>query len=211
MTTNSSAPANGTALPNNSLRGHYAGFVTRSIAFAIDLLVVVTAQLVFIMFARLTLEFFGFDKLAQTIFEPASSATESPIIYFARWSITLVSSGLVFAVYVITLWLLAEKTLGQALLGLRVVRANGRHITLVPAIKRVLGYYISFIALGLGFLWILIDDRRQGWHDKIAGTVVVYDWDARIGRHLREWLARHQESRRTRTAASAESSESPQG
>jgi uncharacterized RDD family membrane protein YckC len=35
------------------------------------------------------------------------------------------------------------------------------------------------IPLFLGFFWILIDDRRQGWHDKIAGTCVVYTWHAR--------------------------------
>lgn len=195
----------------DSLRGDYAGFVTRSIAFAIDLLVIVTAQFLFIMFARLTLEFFGFDQLARQIFEPTESVTESPLAYIARWVITIVSSGLLFAVYAITLWILAEKTLGQALLGLRVVRTNGKHITLLPAVKRVLGYWISFIALLLGFLWILIDDRRQGWHDKIADTYVVYDWDARIGRHLREWLARHQESRRTQTTESTEPSTPSQG
>jgi uncharacterized RDD family membrane protein YckC len=31
----------------------------------------------------------------------------------------------------------------------------------------------------LGFLWILIDNRRQGWHDKMAGTCVIYNWPAR--------------------------------
>ena len=195
----------------DSLRGDYAGFVTRLIAFAIDLLVVVSAQLIFIMFARLVLDFFGFDQLAQALFEPTESAADSPVAYIARWVITIVSSGLLFAVYAITLWILAEKTLGQALLGLRVVRTNGKHITLLPAVTRVLGYWISFVALLLGFLWILIDDRRQGWHDKIADTYVVYDWDARIGRHLREWLARHQESRRTQTTESTEPSTPSQG
>lgn len=195
----------------DSLRGDYAGFVTRLIAFAIDLLVVVSAQLIFIMFARLVLDFFGFDQLAQALFEPTESAADSPVAYIARWVITIVSSGLLFAVYAITLWILAEKTLGQALLGLRVVRTNGKHITLLPAVKRVLGYWISFVALLSGFLWILIDDRRQGWHDKIADTYVVYDWDARIGRHLREWLARHQESRRTQTTESTEPSTPSQG
>lgn len=58
--------------------------------------------------------------------------------------------------------------------------------------RRVLGYYISFLALFLGFLWVLVDDRRQGWHDKIADTIVVYDWEARLGKRMREWLARRQ-------------------
>ena len=40
-------------------------------------------------------------------------------------------------------------------------------------IIRYLGYFISFLPLGLGFLWIAFDKRKQGWHDKLAGTVVI--------------------------------------
>ena len=40
-------------------------------------------------------------------------------------------------------------------------------------IIRYLGYFISFLPLGLGFLWIAFDERKQGWHDKLAGTVVI--------------------------------------
>lgn len=38
---------------------------------------------------------------------------------------------------------------------------------------RYIGYYISLVPLGLGFIWIAFDKRKQGWHDKIAGTVVI--------------------------------------
>jgi uncharacterized RDD family membrane protein YckC len=38
---------------------------------------------------------------------------------------------------------------------------------------RYLGYYVSTIPLGLGLLWVAFDPRKQGWHDKMAGTVVV--------------------------------------
>ncbi len=192
-----------------SLRGHYAGFVSRAIAFAIDLLLIVITQLVTLVFVRLILDFFGLNQLAQAIFEPNESATSSPIILLLRWGVTLFGSSVLFAVYAITLWLVADKTLGQALMGLRVVRTNGHEITFRPALRRFLGYYLSFFSLGLGFLWVLVDDRRQGWHDKIADTVVVYDWDARLGRRLREWLADHQESRRAPAIAPAESQENP--
>ena len=195
-----------------SLRGHYAGFVTRSIAFAIDLLLIVVTQLVTLVFIRLILDFFGLDQLAQAIFEPDASASSSPFILLLRWGVTLFSSSILFAIYAITLWLVADKTLGQALMGLRVVRTNGYPVTFRPALRRFLGYYLSFFTLGIGFLWVLVDDRRQGWHDKIADTVVVYDWDARLGRRLREWLADQQESRRTPAITPAESQENtPQG
>lgn len=194
-----------------SLRGHYAGFVTRFIAFAIDLLIVVIAQVIIMLFVRVVLNFFGLNELARALFDPAEAPSSSVFIQVLRWVIAVLGSAVVFAIYVITFWLLVDKTLGQALLGLRVLRSNGRPITLVPAIKRLLGYYLSFFALGIGFLWILLDDRRQGWHDKLADTVVVYDWDARLGKRLREWLARQQESRRAQAAALTDSTEPPQG
>lgn len=40
-------------------------------------------------------------------------------------------------------------------------------------IGRYLAYYLSFIVLGLGFIWVAFDARNQGWHDKLSGTVVV--------------------------------------
>jgi len=40
-------------------------------------------------------------------------------------------------------------------------------------IVRYVGYFISSLFLCLGFLWIAFDARKQGWHDKIAGTVVI--------------------------------------
>ncbi len=144
------------------------------------------------LFTRLLLDFFGLNQLAQAIFEPTEPASASVFVTLLRWGFAVFGSSLLFAVYVISLWLLVDKTLGHALLGLRVLRTDGRPLTFGPAVRRVLGYYVSFFALFLGFLWILVDDRRQGWHDKIADTVVVYDWEARLGKQLREWLARQQ-------------------
>ena len=40
-------------------------------------------------------------------------------------------------------------------------------------IVRYLGYFLSLLPLGLGFIWIGFDPRKQGWHDKLAGTVVI--------------------------------------
>jgi len=181
--------------PLPSLRGFYAGFVTRSIAFAIDLILIAVTQITILFLVRLLLDFFGLDQLARAIFEPTETTNVSVFITITRWVIAFIGSGFLFALYSISMWLLVDKTLGQALLGLRVLRTDGRPLTLGPAIRRVLGYYISFLALFLGFLWVLVDDRRQGWHDKIADTIVVYDWEARLGKRMREWLARRQAER----------------
>jgi uncharacterized RDD family membrane protein YckC len=64
------------------------------------------------------------------------------------------------------------RTPGKMLLGLQVVSADGTMITFGTAFLRTVGYFISFIYL-LGFIWAAFDKRKQGWHDKIAGTVVI--------------------------------------
>lgn len=65
-------------------------------------------------------------------------------------------------------------TPGKLLLELRVVDARtGERPGLVRAFIRYVGYFVSFLTLGLGFVWIAFDRRRQGLHDKLAGTRVI--------------------------------------
>ncbi|MDP1991745.1 MAG: RDD family protein [Syntrophales bacterium] len=65
------------------------------------------------------------------------------------------------------------QTLGKRLLGLRVIRISGEKMTLGIAFLRWVGSLVSGIFFFLGFLWIAFDGRKQGWHDKIAATLVV--------------------------------------
>lgn len=60
-------------------------------------------------------------------------------------------------------------------MGVRIARTNGKPLTIGRALLRYLGYWLSAIPLGLGFFWVLVDDQRQGWHDKLADTYVIYD------------------------------------
>jgi uncharacterized RDD family membrane protein YckC len=80
---------------------------------------------------------------------------------------------LLLATYGAVMWKLNGSTLGGRLLDLRVVRLDGREITWETAIVRALGCFLSLAIAGLGFVWIAFDGAHQGWHDKIAGTVVV--------------------------------------
>ena len=57
--------------------------------------------------------------------------------------------------------------------GLKVVRLDGRPMDWATSAVRALACFLSLIFLGLGFIWIAFDPEKQGWHDKIAGTVVV--------------------------------------
>ena len=66
------------------------------------------------------------------------------------------------------------QTLGMRLFRLRVVDANtGAPIGYGRAALRYLGYILSVIACYIGLIWAAFDARKQGWHDKIANTVVV--------------------------------------
>ena len=62
---------------------------------------------------------------------------------------------------------------GKKLLGLAIQKKNGGNLSFGKAIVRELGKIISIIPLGLGFIWIFFDKKRQAWHDKFAGSVVV--------------------------------------
>jgi uncharacterized RDD family membrane protein YckC len=80
---------------------------------------------------------------------------------------------LVLAVYGAVMWKLRGSTIGGIVFDLRVVRRDGRAMDWETAIVRALGCFLSLAVAGLGFFWIAFDDDKQGWHDKIAGTVVV--------------------------------------
>lgn len=66
------------------------------------------------------------------------------------------------------------QTLGMRLLGLRVVRADGSAIDYGAAVIRWIGIVISAAVVLLGLLWVAVDPRKQGWHDKMASTFVVH-------------------------------------
>jgi uncharacterized RDD family membrane protein YckC len=80
---------------------------------------------------------------------------------------------LLLGTYGAVMWKLKGTTIGGVVFGLKVVRRDGRPIDWATAIVRALSCFLSLFVAGLGFIWILFDDERQGWHDKIAGTVVV--------------------------------------
>ena len=82
----------------------------------------------------------------------------------------------VSAVYnVVLMRLFNGQTLGKMVFGLRVIKKNGRRISVLDALLRnVLGYMVSQIFL-LGYIWAFTDRENQAWHDKMAGTVVVVE------------------------------------
>jgi uncharacterized RDD family membrane protein YckC len=135
-----------------------AGLITRVLALVIDggivngAFLAVAALFTFVMSAV-----FDFD---------ASTAGALTLSAFAFVAIT---SG-----YLLFFWTLAGRTPGMRLLGIRLDDFDGTH-SLSPrtAIRRLWGTVVAAVPLGLGFLAILVSDRRQGWQDRIANTEVV--------------------------------------
>ena len=79
---------------------------------------------------------------------------------------------LMFA-YFVGMWTWRGTTIGGVVVGLRVVRLDGQPVTITVAMVRALGGAFSVVVLFLGILWIAWDREKQGWHDKLAGTVVL--------------------------------------
>lgn len=78
------------------------------------------------------------------------------------------------AVATILFWIYKQATPGKMAVSARVVDARtGNPPTLWQSIIRYLGYVVAMLPLFLGIIWVAFDPRKQGWHDKLAGTVVI--------------------------------------
>jgi len=75
--------------------------------------------------------------------------------------------------YFAAMWTWKGTTVGGIVCGLKVVRLDGQPATWVAMLVRSLAAWFGVAVMFLGFLWIAWDGERQGWHDKIAGTVVI--------------------------------------
>jgi uncharacterized RDD family membrane protein YckC len=158
--------------------GQYAGFFTRLVAFLIDVFILVAATSLITVTITAVLKLFGID-IQQCVNLNKGIDLKFVLCSVSAISLVVINVSLV-PLYFIFFWSLSGQTLGDAAMGVRVVRINGRRMTAGIAILRYIGFILSLLALGLGFAWILVDDRRQGWHDKMAGTCVIYSWEARM-------------------------------
>lgn len=123
----------------------YAGFLLRWAAFAVD------SMVVGIPWAVIAYMLFGLENMGRNDF-----------------------SGLILLVYFSVLTGLYQTTLGKKLFNLKVVSDKGEKVSMGKAFLRdFVGKIISSVFLSLGYLWVIWDKEKQGWHDKIAGTHVV--------------------------------------
>jgi len=136
-----------------------AGIISRAAAFVVDALLTVLGMLICSVGWGLVHAVFTGTFDTGTRLAPAAVLAVSP---------------LVFGLYCAIGWTLTGRTVGKALLGLRVVDRSGAHPSAMRSIVRALGYIVSSI-FWVGFIWIAVDPKREGFHDKIARTRVVYD------------------------------------
>jgi uncharacterized RDD family membrane protein YckC len=146
--------------------GQYAGSVSRLLAFIIDM--AVSAGLAALGLAATSLA-------VQIVTGHSVSWSRSNIvvaIILAAWEFFYFGYS----------WAVSGRTFGMAVLGVRVVRADGQPLDPWRGAVRALALPLSFLFFGLGLLGILVQRERRALHDLIAGTAVVYAWDARAAR-----------------------------
>ena len=152
-------------------QGHYAGAVSRLLAYAADAFLIGSST------------------------RPASRCCASRSRRRRRWTLNV--EGLVFAVgaflwaalYFGASWVGFARSPGMSLLGLRIVRGDGADLDRRHALIRLLAFPLGWLTLGIGFLPIVFGRTRQAIYDRVADTAVVYDWDAEAAK-LRELASR---------------------
>lgn len=173
-----------------TLLGQYAGFVTRLVALIIDRLIISAIIFVLAWVAQFVLDLFGVNEWLRT------GDLASAIVL----GLGLLISALIYLGYDILFLVLAGQTPGKWLMGVRVVRTDGARLKGSNAVIRQLGYFVSAV-LFLGYLWVLVDNKRQAWHDKLAGTLVIYSWPEEGGAPITDRLERIRQRRRASQGA----------
>lgn len=134
----------------------YVGFWVRVGAAIVDSLIilVITIPLLF--------SIYGSDYWL----DPDASFIRGPGEFLVSWVFPAVAT--------ILFWLYKRATPGKMAVAAQAVDAEtGDSLTVGQSIGRYLAYFVATVPLGLGIIWVAFDPRKQGWHDKLAGTVVV--------------------------------------
>ena len=142
---------------------HYAGFWLRFLAFLIDMVVITLAFGIPLTFI------YGVEYWSGTQ------------VIRGFWDVML--SYVLPFIATIWFWQRFLGTPGKMLLRLRIVDARtGHKPSLAQSVGRYFAYLVSMLPFMLGFIWIGIDQRKQGFHDKLAGTVVVRESHGKLAR-----------------------------
>lgn len=149
------------------MNNRYGGFWRRASAFLIDQVILYGIYFVFFLLGLLS--YASGHMTHSDLFSPGASPFMSSWFMATYWGAVVMVTALYFTCFVAV----AGQTPGKMILGLKVLPAENGIMTFGTAFLRWVGYIVSSFFFYLGFIWIAFDSRKQGWHDKIAGTVVV--------------------------------------
>lgn len=150
-----------------SLEYYLAARYKRLLAYLIDILLIV------IIIFFLCYNFFGLDEVWNNYLHNRGDLLSR--IEFLRYRNRIRDfSFLVWVIYAFILEASAQQgTLGKRIMHIKVINASGDRMSFKQSAIRNFCKILSYIPLSLGFLWLIFDRNRQGWHDKIGGTFVV--------------------------------------
>ena len=168
-------------IPRRPAPGYeYAGFWRRFWAYLVDtLLLSIPLTLLGVVVFGNTIPAFSSTSAIQYdsfsgryVLSPEFTAGLGSL--FSSIARTFVLSWIAQTLYFATCWSRFGASPGQKLLGVEIrTEQTGTWIGFRRGIVRSFGYLVSGLVLDLGFIWAAFDKRKQGWHDKIAGTVVI--------------------------------------
>jgi uncharacterized RDD family membrane protein YckC len=151
--------------PGHEAETNQVGLVTRALAGVVDLALIS---------ALLSI---GFGILASIIPAVSGGSDGLSIWGVATFGVAgYLIGGSIFAAF----WALVGQTPGMRFLSIHLDAAGSQEIGLRRALKRLVAVPLSFLPMGLGFFAILLSPERRGWHDRIAGTTVLYDEEAKL-------------------------------
>ena len=145
----------------------YGGFWRRLVAYTIDKIILYFISLFLLLIAFLALGQGGLSLSNIVATGDIPRGTGLVVIAYA------VAMFITDMIYFIWFHGSVGQTPGKMILGLRVIQASGDDMTFGAAFLRWVGTLVSSFFLSLGYLWIAFDGKKQGWHDKIAATLVI--------------------------------------
>jgi uncharacterized RDD family membrane protein YckC len=168
-------------------QGHYAGALSRLLAYGADL------GIISVLYA-----------IALAIIEFAiNTATPWEVELKHGYVLVIIGQLAWSALYFGSCWVVYARSPGMSLLGLRIVRSDGSSLDPRHAIIRLIAFPLGFLTLGIGFLGIIFGRAHRAIYDRIADTAVIYDWDAEAAK-LRELATRGARRREVQVQAPPE-------
>jgi uncharacterized RDD family membrane protein YckC len=132
----------------------YVGFWKRTVAVLVDIFLIMLVTLPILIWAY-GIEYFNDEPMEKGLLD-------------------LIINYVFPTIAVILLWKYYQATPGKMIFKATIVDAKtGGKPTLKQWIIRYLGYFVSLIPFGLGYFWVAFDKKKQGFHDKLAKTVVI--------------------------------------